>query len=67
MRELNAARAHADQDQMLDAAVALQDLVREARDGSPDGTAIEQNRSRVRHYRDTKKPPRPEPGGLSNE
>jgi hypothetical protein len=48
--------------------------MREARDGPSDGTAIEENRGGLRHCadvrclgRETKKPPRPEPGGLSNE
>jgi hypothetical protein len=41
--------------------------VSEARDRPCDGAAIEKNRWGFRHYENTKKPSRPEPGGLSNE
>jgi hypothetical protein len=67
MRELHPSGADPDQHQVLDSAIALEDLVREARNRPNDGGAIEENRSRIGHYCDTKKPPRPEPGGLSNE
>ena len=64
---LHPARTHPDQDEMLDRSVAFHDLVREACDRPPDGAAIEQNRCGFRHWSGTKKPSRPEPGGLSNE
>ena len=41
-RERNAARAQADQDERLDALVALDDLVRQSGNGAPDVVGAEQ-------------------------
>ena len=57
MRELDAARAHAHEHQALDGAIALEDLVRETRDGSRDGAAIEEDRRRSVTIGTRKSPP----------